>query len=91
MTIETAKLDGKPTTIHLHMKHNDCVAFTVENEKGEEILDMHSDYLPTVGILGGDDTTLRIDNATGKIIGWKPVTNDELHEFLSDAGYFEED
>lgn len=37
------------------------------------------DYMPYISFLcGGDDIDIRIDNETGKIIGWRPL---ELEDF----------
>jgi hypothetical protein len=63
--------------VTLYLKHNDRAVFDFE--------DFNLDgYLPAVGILGGDSTTLKIDNETGQIIGWKPILSDQLREFLEE-------
>ena len=64
--------------VRLYLKHDDRTSFGFED--GDFEIDKHSDYLPHVGILGGDDTTLTIDNDTGKIIGWIPITKEDFDE-----------
>lgn len=63
--------------IYLFMKHDDTASLIIDNEKDEEIFD-HQGYMPEVGVFGGDQTELVIDNETGKIIDWKPITQEEL-------------
>lgn len=54
--------------VHLYLKHDDRVSLSYEGAE------MNSDYLPYVNdVLGGGDTSLRIDNDTGKILGWTPI------------------
>lgn len=54
--------------VYLYMKHDDRASLKLEGTE------MDSGYLPYVNdVLGGDDTSLRIDNDTGKILGWTPV------------------
>jgi hypothetical protein len=55
------------STVYLYMKHNDCANISIDDVE-------HQGYMPYVNqILGGDDTQLKIDNETGKIIGWTPI------------------
>lgn len=43
---------------------------------------LYTGYVPRgIGIGGGDFIKLEIDNETGKIIGWKPLTIESLKNF----------
>jgi hypothetical protein len=64
-------------TIELFMKHNDMANFEATDENGKKVF-AHDGYMPYTENLGGDDTELTIDNATGKIIGWVPITLEEI-------------
>ena len=63
--------------ITLCLKHDDCATFQATDANGNVLVDV-TGYLPYVGNLGGDDTILQIDNATGKILNWESVTNVEI-------------
>lgn len=53
--------------VSLNMKHDDRASIEMD---GVEVVD----YVPYVNaVLGGDYTTLKIDNETGQIIGWTPI------------------
>ena len=65
-------------TVEVFMKHDDRASFTILDENGNEVFEQNSDYLPYLGIFGGDDTSLKIDNETGKIIGWVPITKEHI-------------
>lgn len=67
--------------ITVYMKHDDRCSMMIEDGHGDWLLNAHSDYMPYLGVFGGDDTKLRIDNATGQIIGWKPLTRDQIKEW----------
>lgn len=64
-------------TIRLFLKHDDRANFELVSPGGNVLLESEG-YLPYVGILGGDDTAIEIDNETGKIIDWKPITSEEF-------------
>ena len=70
----------KIKSVTLFMKHNDMTNLILEDEKGNTLHEKDSDYFPDVGCIGGDDTEFKIDNETGKIIGWKPITDEDLTE-----------
>ena len=54
--------------VHLYLKHDDRVFLELEG------IEMDSGYLPYVNpVLGGDATSLKIDNDTEKILGWTPI------------------
>lgn len=56
--------------VKLYLKHADRASIQMDGV--EEV-----GYLPYVNeVLGGDDTVLKIDNDTGRIIGWTPVKVD---------------
>jgi hypothetical protein len=59
------------------MKHNDTACMHLIGVENEDLFEK-TDGLPCVGVFGGDTTELEIDNATGRIIGWKPITDEEL-------------
>lgn len=70
-------------TILLQAKHDDrfSIDFMMEDGTTKE----HEGYAPSItGLCRGDYTRIRIDNATGTIIGWEPITDDELEEILDD-------
>ena len=61
--------------VYVFLKHDDRASIISIDADGNEIQRIDGDYLPYVGIFGGDDTILKIDNETGKIIGWVPIEN----------------
>ena len=64
-----------PKIVRVYLKHDDRASIVLEDDLGDVIEEMDSDYLPYVNeVLGGDDTLIEIDNETGQIIGWTPVT-----------------
>ena len=66
-------------TIKLYLKHDDRVDFVFVNENSQTITKDHDGYMPKVNnLLGGDYTRFVIDNETGKILNWKPVTLADL-------------
>ena len=67
--------------IHISCKHSDMLDMQILDDEGHEVLD-HQGYGPGIGSLsGGDYLSLSIDNDTGKIIGWKPITEEEIKNF----------
>jgi hypothetical protein len=69
--------------IYIGCKHSDMFNMTVVDDEGNELLE-HNGY--GVGLFGvfneGDDyINLTIDNDTGKIIGWKPMTKEEIENY----------
>lgn len=75
--------------VTINMKHNDLVFMSLDNENDVEVFE-HDGYMPDMGMLGGDQTELTIDNATGKIIGWKPITPQDVAKFKEDNGLDED-
>ena len=70
-------------TIRLNTKHDDrfSIDFIMEDGTTKE----HEGYAPSItGLCSGSYTHLKIDNATGTIIGWKPIADDELEEILNE-------
>lgn len=45
-----------------------------------DTLRIYEGYVPESSLGGGDDVILRIDNATGRIIGWVPIDLEVLGE-----------
>lgn len=66
--------------ISLYLKHDDRVSMII-NENDVDVYES-CDYLPYVGCLGGDHTELVIDNETGKILNWKPITKEEYEDLM---------
>ena len=63
-----------PKIVNIYLKHDDRVSMSLMDDLGDVIEEMDSDYLPYVNdIIGGDETSLEIDNETGQIIGWTPI------------------
>ncbi len=52
--------------VMIAMKHDDRASIEMD---GAEVVG----YMPYTGILGGGFTVLKIDNETGKIVGWIPL------------------
>lgn len=75
--------------ISICAKCSDLCAITVEDDKGKTILD-HDGYVPDFFFGGGDYIELTIDNETGKIEDWKPITIDQIKEFNEEEGIEEE-
>lgn len=65
-----------PTTVSYHGKVSDMYTITVRDQNGD-IMYNDTGY---VGQLGGDYIRLTIDNATGKIMDWKPVTVEDIEK-----------
>lgn len=63
--------------ISIFMKHNDMTSITVSDN--DKVVAEGDGYMPYLNShLGGDDTQMTIDNETGKIIGWEPITIEDL-------------
>lgn len=59
----------------LYMKHNDLSSVYVDH------LDIdYSDYMPHVGIFGGDDTQFAVCMQCGQIRNWKPISDAEIRK-----------
>jgi hypothetical protein len=68
--------------VHISVKHSDMCYVAVDDDDGNEIFE-HDGYAPRIGCMaGGDYTTFIIDNETGQIQGWKPITKEELDNFV---------
>lgn len=58
------------------------LSYLVAKEAGVD----HDGYVPYIkGIGGGDYIEIEIDNDTGKIVGWVPLTVEELREKVAEA------
>ncbi len=62
--------------IFISCKHNDMCDFEVIDD--DNTLYESHDYAPYLGIFGGDYTHFQVDNETGKIVGWVPITKEEI-------------
>lgn len=71
-----------PQLIKVFLKHDDRAVIVAEHV-GEIVFEQDG-YLPYVGLLGGDDTELTIDNATGQILNWRPIKLDALEASKND-------
>lgn len=68
--------------IYINIKHDDRYSATIYSENGTI---GHSGYALYIdGLGGGDYTKMTIDNATGKIENWVPLTEENLKEILED-------
>jgi hypothetical protein len=73
-------------TVTISVKHSDMAVMTLENEADVEVFE-HDGYMPDMGVFeGGDYTELTIDNATGKIVGWKSITPEDVARFKKENG-----
>ena len=67
-----------PMIVYLSAKCSDMCFTTVIDQDGNEVLEKDG-YVPHIkGIGGGDYLSIKVDNATGKIVGWVPVQEDEI-------------
>lgn len=67
--------------INISAKCSDLCVTTLEMSDGTE--KEKDGYVPHIdGIGGGDYIELTIDNATGKVINWVPIQDDEVNELL---------
>jgi hypothetical protein len=64
--------------IHLSFKHNDLSDVSIMDENDNAILE-HNGYMLEMGIfIDQDQTVFVVDNETGKIIGWVPITEEDV-------------
>lgn len=71
------------TKVRICAKHNDMYAATAFLENGNQR--EHDGYgLYIDGLGGGDYLRITIDNATGKIEGWVPLTEEQLEELFEE-------
>ena len=60
--------------ITISAKCNDMFGMLITDDKNKTVLD-YDGYVPDIESIGGGDyIELEIDNATGTIIGWVPLT-----------------
>lgn len=68
-------------TINIQAKHSDMYFAGIDYEDGTS--KEHEGYgLYITGLGGGDYIDFTIDNATGKIMGWVPLTEEKIEELL---------
>jgi hypothetical protein len=73
-----------PRLVSLSAKCSDMCYTTIIDQEGNEILEGDG-YVPNIkGIGGGDYLSIKVDNATGKIVGWVPVTEDDIKWLAKD-------
>jgi len=71
-------------------KCSDMAWFNVTKD-GVPVIDHHG-YMPSIKSIGGDDyIELDIDNETGKIIGWVPLTDASIEDLKDELGIEDED
>lgn len=70
--------------VKIYGKTTDSFNMRVKDEHGATVLD-YDNYPPTkFGISrDGDSIEIKIDNETGKIEGWVPLTEQDIHELSS--------
>lgn len=56
------------------------IAYDNTDITSEETIVEYEGYVPKGSLGGGDCVSLQIDNATGRIIGWVPITLENLNE-----------
>jgi len=70
-------------TVHINANHDDRYSVRFELDSGEPI--KHEGYaLHMDGLGGGSYTRMAIDNATGQIIGWVPLTEEAIAELMDE-------
>lgn len=70
--------------IFLDAKCSDLCYTTITDDKGFIIFE-NDGYVPRFkGIGGGKYLDIQIDNKTGKIIGWVPLTQEEVDELIKE-------
>ena len=64
--------------ICVSVKHSDLASLIIEKDT-KTVLDHDGYMLPIQGISDDEDyTSFEVDNETGKIIGWKPLTEKDI-------------
>lgn len=75
----------KTVTINAHAR--DCQDWEFYDVDGRSIKS-HVGYspitIPEISAEYGDDVSFKIDNETGRIIGWVPITDEQLEEMEVD-------
>ena len=72
-------------------KCSDMGWFNIVDEHGDELVDK-SGYMPDIeNVCGGDYIEFVVDNATGRIVGWVPLTMDTVKELTGDDDEVDED
>ena len=64
---------SKVVKVSVFVKHDDRALISLLDANNNTVEEQTDDYLPYVGVFGGEETELEIDNETGKIIGWVPI------------------
>ena len=67
-------------SIQAHCSDSFSATFKFENDTTKD----YDGYVPDIFGVGGDDVILTIDNATGQILNWQPLTNDNIAEILEE-------
>ena len=69
-------------TISFFAHHTDTFSILATMSDGSEI--ENSGYAPHIpAVCSGDDTEFVVDNETGKIVGWVPLTKEELEHLIT--------
>lgn len=68
--------------VFINVKHDDRADIQITTENAV-VLDYVGSMPYLNNILGGDYTQLTIDNETGTIIGWEPIKQEDIDEFIS--------
>jgi len=73
-------------TIYAHSR--DCSSVNIFDENDNMLFD-HGGYFPYIGHLcEGDDLEITIDNETGKILGWVPLTEEDIQRLKEEVNEF---
>ncbi len=71
-------------TLNVSAKCSDC-CFTELHDSEAKIRLSSDGYVPKgLGVGGGDYIEITIDVDTGKVVGWKPFTNEDAAAVLED-------
>lgn len=71
--------------LDLSAKCSDLCSTRLLNDAGDIVLNANGEAPHGLGIGGGDYVRLKIDLSTGQIVGFKPMTDQEVLEALGEA------
>ena len=69
--------------ITLRLNEDEHAEIMITNDHNEDIYEGIG-CLPDLGSISCCNMVLEIDNETGKILNWKPISKEELDGYLSD-------
>jgi len=69
--------------IYFSGKCSDMSTLVIEDDNGDRLL-YYDGYVPNIPAIGGGDYfEMEIDNETGKIMGWTPLTPEKIKSIIS--------